>query len=781
MKKLIYLSICFGLFVNLGFSQENPGKPVIMKSTYFDISPPLRDMVQDVNAKADQSWKYGAVKNTLNTLSNDTENWEPSSVSPIAQTYFGQVLTDTTLQNFEGVSMAGYWPPDTDGDVGPNHYFQVTNVRFSIYDKTGVKLVGPLQNSSVFAGMPHNNNDGDAIVLYDENADRWLFSQFSLPNFPNGPFYENVAISQTADPTGAWYRYQFTFTDMPDYPKLSVWGDGYYMTVRRFASGSLNWLGPAVVAMNRSLMLTGVPASTMVMFNLPSSCEGPQAADCDSDFPPDTTPCPVCYIVSGTNASIKINHFDVDWTTPANSSLTLANTVNISSLSTFGNGPNIPQKGTSQKLDAMSGKRIMFRMPFRKFSDHWSMLFNTTEKLTGAHAGIRWMEVRNTGSGWSLYQEGTYAPDEHHRWMGSIAMDSVGNIALGYSIASSTMYPSIRYTGRMNADPLGVMTIAERGIWNGTGSQTSDPDGRWGDYSAMAADPTVIGKFWYTQEYIVGGNWKTRIASFSFANVMSINVTATPEIICHAGDTSYLNVVASGGSGTFTYSWTSIPAGFTSDIQNPIVTPAETTIYIATADDGTQTKTDSVTVLLQPLPTVNAPSDTNYCWYIDRFPVSGTAGNYGRIEWKTSGDGHFSNNTSLNAYYYPGDLDRSGGGVTLNLVGYSMAPCNDSISDDMFVDLVCTGVPQPQNDKFAVSLHPNPSSGVFFVNISGVRDQLVNVMVFDLQGKIVYNDAVKSGSSALIRKIDLSSISKGTYVIKIQAGIEQKVDKIVIQ
>ena len=780
MKKLIYLFICFVLSANLGFSQNDLSKPIIIKANYFDVSPPLRDMVQDVNAKADMSWKDGLVKNPLNTYSNDNDNFEPVAGDPIRQTFFGQILTDTTIQNYEGVGMSGYLPPDTDGDVGPNNYFQVVNVRFAIYDKNGNKLMGPSNNSSIFTGLPHNSNDGDAIVLYDQNADRWLFSQFSLPNYPNGPFYENVAISQTGDPTGSWYLYQFTFTDMPDYPKLSVWGDGYYMTIRKFTAGTTNWISPAVVALERAKMLAGDPTAAMIMFNLPSSSEGPQAADCDSEFPPDTTPCPVCYLVSGTNSSIKINHFHTDWTTPANSTFTLANTVPITPFSAFSYGNFIPQKGTSQKVDAMSTKKIMFRMPFRKFSDHWSMLLNTTVKLTGSVAGIRWMEVRNTGSGWSLYQEGTYAPDANYRWMGSIAMDSLGNIALGYSISSSTMYPSIRYTGRTNCDPLGIMSIEERGIWNGTGSQ-NDYSGRWGDYSAMVADPTVIGKFWYTQEYIVGGSWKTRIASFSFADIMSVDATATPELICKSGDTSQLNVFTCGGSGTYTYSWTSIPAGFASTVQNPVVTPLETTKYIVVVDDGAQTRTDTIQVTIAPLPTVNAGNDTSYCWYVTLFSVTGTAENYGQIKWKTAGDGHFSNNTALNAYYYPGDNDRDNGSVTLSLVGYSMPPCNDSIADEIFVDLVCTGVPQPESDKFTVSLQPNPSPGIFFVNISGVRDQNINVLVLDLQGKIVYNESIISGSNVLIRKIDLSALSKGTYVIKIQTKKDQKVDKIVIQ
>jgi hypothetical protein len=780
MKKIFYLFICIILIANYGFSQQQSDKPIVIKANYFDISPPLRDMVQDPNAKVDMTWKEGIVKNKLNTYSNASDITDPAFQDPLRQFVFGQIQTDTTIQNYEGVGMQGYLPPDTDGDVGLNHYFQVVNVRFAIYDKNGNKLVGPLQNSSIFSGMPHNSNDGDAIVLYDENADRWLFSQFSLPNYPNGPFYENVAISQTADPTGSWYRYQFTFSDMPDYPKLSIWGDGYYMTIRRFSAGSGNWISPSVVAMERAKMLAGDPATTMIMFNLPSSSEGPLAADCDSDFPSDTTPCPVCYLISGTSASIKINNFHVDWVNTANSSFTLANTVPISAFSTFGSGNFIPQKGTNQKVDPMSAKRIMHRMPFRKFSDHWSMLLNTTVKLDGSIAGIRWMEVRNTGSGWSLFQEGTFSPDANYRWMGSIAMDTVGNIALGYSISSSTMYPSIRYTGRMNGDPLGVMTIGEKGIWNGTGSQ-GDPSGRWGDYSAMVADPVAISTFWYTQEYIISGSWRTRIASFSWAGLLAVEATATPEFICQVGETSQLNVNAAGGSGTYTYSWTSIPAGFVSNIQNPVVTPTETTKYIVTVNDGTQSKNDTVQVTLQPMPTVNAGPDTSYCWWVPLFPVSGTAGNYGMVEWTTMGDGHFNHKEDLSTYYYPGDLDRSNGSVTMHLTAYSLPPCSDSITDEVFVDLVCTTVPQPENDKFTVSLRPNPSSGVFFVNISGVREQTVTISVTDLQGKTVYQNNLKSSLNALTREIDLSSLSKGTYVVKVRTDKEQKIDKIVIQ
>ena len=216
MKKQITLFVAFMLFAALSYSQQEASKPIVIKASYFDISPPLREMVKTFPSKADLSWKDGVVKNFLDvkrTREADTD--DPLATDPNVQRSFGPSSPDSVEQSFDGVANPqGYVPPDTDGDVGPNHYFQVVNCSYAIYSKTGSLVFGPYTNSSIFAGLPNNSNDGDAIVLYDEAADRWLFSQFSLPNYPNGPFFEMVAISQTSDPTGSWYRYQFQFTGM---------------------------------------------------------------------------------------------------------------------------------------------------------------------------------------------------------------------------------------------------------------------------------------------------------------------------------------------------------------------------------------------------------------------------------------------------------------------------------------------------------------------------------------------------------------------------------------
>ncbi|MGA2823667.1 MAG: T9SS type A sorting domain-containing protein [Bacteroidales bacterium] len=784
MKKILYLFIGFLFLVNTSQAQNtktNMGKPIIIKASYFDVSPPLRDIVQNPNVKVDKTWKEGIVINKSNVHSSDSSFTNAFVKDPIRQNFFGKTQADTTIQNYEGIPMTIYLPPDTDGDVGPNNYFQEVNVRFAIYDKNGNKLIGPLNNSSIFSGMPNNSNDGDGIVLYDQNADRWLFSQFSLPNYPNPPSYEMVAISQTGDPTGSWYRYQFTFSDeIPDYPKLAGWGDAYYMTIRRGNGGGIV---PAVVAMERTKMIAGDPAPTMIMFNLPS--EGNLAADCDSDFPPDGTPCPICLLTNGSSASIKLYEFHTDWDTTTNSTLNLAATIPISPFSSWGwTWHDIPQKGTSVGVDAFSRKFIMHRMPFRKFSDHWSMLLNTTVKLDApVHSGIRWMELRNSGSGCSLYQEGTYAPDSNYRWMGSIAMDTAGNIALGYSISSSTMFPSIRYTGRMSCDPLGVMTIAERGIYNGGGSQT-DNSGRWGDYSAMVADPTVFGKFWYTQEYYqstAGANWKTRIASFSFADILNIHATATPSTIC-SGQQSQLNVIVTGGSGTYTYSWTSIPQGDTSTQQNPLVTPTITTKYIVAVNDGTITKTDTTTVTVTSPPAAYAGPDTTYANTVPLFIVSGTASSYSSVKWLTSGDGYFNIDTVLTSLYYPGPVDRNNGGVDLTLQAYPNVPCTDTATDVVHITLTFpAGISDNSSDVFGTTISPNPTNGLFTLVVHGIRNAEARITITDLAGKEIYSENGNASTNNLTKEINLAGYPKGTYFVKVLTDQHSTTNKLVLQ
>jgi hypothetical protein len=563
MSKAIFFLISLVFCTCFSFGQNSVTGPIVKQPVYFDVSPPLRDMVKNLPKKAETSWKDGIVKNHFNNRPHPTGQEPGGLTDPGLQMMNGSILTDTTIVNFDGNSNTeGVLPPDTHGEVGLNHYFQVVNSHFSIYSKAGVLLLGPLANNSIWSGMSNNSNDGDAIILYDDQADRWLFSQFSLSNYPNSPFYQMIAISQTGDPTGSWYRYQYSFTDMPDYPKFGIWGDGYYMSMHRFASGTGTWLGVGGIAYNRTLMLAGSPAATTVMFTKTSSDEayGWLPSDCDGPFPAGNPPNYFLYNYDGaSNDHLGIYEFHVDWVTPANSTFT--NFLSLPVTAFTANIVSLTQPGTTVKLDPMND-RMMYRLQYRKFSDHEAMVCNHTIDISTSVAGIRWYELRKTTGAWSIFQQGTYSPaDNNSRWMGSIALDSSGNMALGYSVTGAALYPSIRYTGRKKNDAMNTMTIAERGIINGGGSQTyydsSRPPSRWGDYSGMSCDPGAKATFWYTQEYYTTtstSGWKTRIASFSFINIPIVS-TLPATVITNTGGTLNANVNPNGLSSTYNFEW----------------------------------------------------------------------------------------------------------------------------------------------------------------------------------------------------------------------------------
>jgi len=320
------------------FGQNNISGPIVKTPVYFDVSPPLRDMVKKAPKKADNSWKDGIVQNRYK-VKPPANGQEPGGFAdPGLQRLNSKFITDTTIVNFDGTgNNEGYVPPDTHGDVGPNHYFQVVNCHFSIYSKTGSLIMGNVLNSTIWNGMANNYNDGDAVVLYDEQADRWLFAQFSLGSMGNGPYYENIAISQTGDPTGSWYRCQYQFTQMPDYPKFGVWPDGYYMSAHLFTS---TFYGCAAVVFDRTKMLAGNTGATMQMFTTSSSNEayGWLPSDCDGPFPTGNPPNYFIYPYYGSPDNLGIWELHVDWTTLANSTLSNFTTLTMNACTDDING-----------------------------------------------------------------------------------------------------------------------------------------------------------------------------------------------------------------------------------------------------------------------------------------------------------------------------------------------------------------------------------------------------------------------------------------------------------
>jgi hypothetical protein len=471
------------------------------------------------------------------TSQAEVPEWTPGQIDPLLavqemqQSLLGrQVGMTMPILNFAGEPFTGVRPPDTVGDVGPNHYIQLVNhpsgTSILIFDKTGTLLSGPTILTSLWTqGGPCATGHGDPIVLYDRMADRWLLSEFA-----DGTNNLCVYISQTPDPvTGGWNCYCFNTPNFPDYPKYGVWPDAYYV--------SSNENQPAAYALDRANMLLGLPATSQ-RFTAPNlGAFGFQAlTPCDLDGPtPPPAGSPNYFMRHrddeahnpGSNNPerdfLEIWEFSVDFVTPGNSSF--SGPINIpvtefdSELCGFVSFQCFPQPGTATTLDPLR-EVIMWRLQYRNFGTHETLVGNLVTDVDGTdHGGIRWFELRKTGSGpWSLYQEGTYAPDADHRWMGSIAMDGCGNIAVGYSVSSGTTFPAIRYAGRRAHDPLGSLLEGEFQIQAGIGSQTVST--RWGDYSSMNVDPSDDATFWYTTEFVdAAGLWQTQIATFRFVGL----------------------------------------------------------------------------------------------------------------------------------------------------------------------------------------------------------------------------------------------------------------------
>ncbi|MEP0775507.1 MAG: carboxypeptidase regulatory-like domain-containing protein, partial [Acidobacteriota bacterium] len=427
-------------------------------------------------------------------------------------------------------------PPDTEGAVGPNHYIQWVNLVWAVYNKSGALVGGPWAGNSLWQALPSGSpcrtrNDGDPIVLYDHGADRWLMSQFGVAS---APYYTCLAVSQTPDPLGPWYVWQYLYSNslMNDYPKFGVWPDGYYMTVNEFGSGQ-----SATTVFDRTAMLAGAANPAAVYFQIDALQPAfPQPTHWDGG-PPPPAGSPNYNIAFYDDAwgnpidALQICSFSVNWGSPGSSTftcpagwgdpgiidLTAAGLSFDSNLCGYSRDC-IPQQGTSQKLDALSD-RLMFPANYRNLLGtlgYEVMVLTHSVDANGADkAGVRWYELRKyPAQPWAVYQGGTFSPDAHHRWMGSAAVDQNGNIGLVYSISSSTMYPSVGYTGRLVGDPLGTMQT--EGIAVAGGGYQSGVN-RWGDYASIHTDPDGCA-FWGTAEYVANTgsfDWDTWVVAFT--------------------------------------------------------------------------------------------------------------------------------------------------------------------------------------------------------------------------------------------------------------------------
>ncbi len=524
MKKIYLLAV---LLFALAFSSEAQEKTIspslIGVGQYHGLSQPLRD-IPAMTADEYEKMEIDAAKPRNEEIRERLYPFEatalPKGDDPAWQRQMGNTQAPKApIVSFDGQT-SPYFPPDCNGATGPNHYMQTINTVYAIYSKAGALVAGPTNMNLLFGNVTGATcNDGDPVILYDEQADRWLAVEFSICGSND---YMLFAVSQTNDPTGAWHRYSFDVADMPDYEKIGIWGDGYYMGTNNSGAGKND-----IYVFERSKMLLGQTAQMVGFDNAwrPATIDGFMCVppvDNDGAFAPAGSPGLFITInddaIAGGSDQLWIYELAVNWTTPSSSTFNRVQQLAVPAFdSNFGNNwTNIKQPGTTQELDAIP-QVVMNAPQYRNFGSYQTLVCcHTVDVDATDHAGVRWYELRKTTGSWSLRQSGTYAPDVHSRWMGSIRLNGQNELGLGYSVSSATVYPGIRYTGQSAtayAAAAGTLDLAEQTITTGAYSQTSYE--RWGDYAAISVDPTDDKTFWFTTEYIGSGNArKTRIASF---------------------------------------------------------------------------------------------------------------------------------------------------------------------------------------------------------------------------------------------------------------------------
>ncbi len=540
MLKDRFVSVCFAVLVGVtlaaasaraqtpsadGSSAVKVSDPVVPV-----ISPPLRDIPPAIR----QITQAEIENRQLPHPSNPPLG--PQRQDDALQTSFGTTQPTPTGVNFDGIGQNGFAPPDTNGRVGPNHFIQWVNTRFAIYSKAGALLFGPAQGNTLFTalgGPCATDNEGDPIAQYDLLADRWILTQFVVNAPVPNVSHQCIAVSVTGDPLGSWYLYDFPTgpTEFVDYPHMGVWPDGYYQTSHVFDFPGNFYLGQGLHVFERLQMLVGGPARS-VFVNLGAAYGGALPADLDSLTPPP--PGSPGFVIAPGSAELDGSAFPmlhiwkaaVTWgpspTLAVTGPTNLATSPFVGGLCGFFRDciPEPPPAAAGDYVDAISD-RLLYRVAYRNFGSHESLVFNHTVNVAGSgnRAGVRWYELRSPASAPAIFQQGTFAPaDAKNRWMGSIAMDNSGDMALGYSISDATStFPSISLTGRLSTDAAGTMG-SEILMMSGAGSQIGTFN-RWGDYSAMTVDPRDGCTFWYTNQYLPSSgvfNWSTRIASFAY-------------------------------------------------------------------------------------------------------------------------------------------------------------------------------------------------------------------------------------------------------------------------
>ncbi len=509
--------------------------------------------------------------------------------------------------NIDGLGFTGVNPPDTTGDIGLKYFIQSINGSegsiFAIYDKTtGEQVAGPLKMADLATG-DCTNTMGDPIILFDEQAKRWMITEFTNESTKK----MCVLISKTEDPVaGGWYGYDFQAPEFPDYPKFGRMGDAYYI--------SANESGGSVFAIERSQMLQGLPAR-MQRQTIPSLAgfgfQSITPVDVDGELEPESNT-PGYFIrhrddeLHNTGANdpekdfLELWTYAVDFDNEDNSKVVGPINIPVTDFDSNFDCPQgfgcLTQKDSDTVLDPLK-EVVMYKAQYRKFDGHESIVGNYVTKTEGNVATLRWFELRRIGDGeYSLHDEGSYnVADGSSRYMAASAMDSAGNIAIGYMVAGPDRYPSLAFTGRLAEDPAGTMSFGENVLVEGTGALSTVRDG---DYAQMGVDPIDNCTFWFTGEYSgEDGVWGTRISSFKVPSCgdpnpgFTLSTGNTSQQICKNGNLAPITVSITGYNDfdkPVALSLSDLPNHFSGDFSvNPLGSGAQSELSMTIGEGAT--------------------------------------------------------------------------------------------------------------------------------------------------------------------------------------------------
>ncbi|HEV2492053.1 MAG TPA: hypothetical protein VG204_03170 [Terriglobia bacterium] len=600
MKKLATVVALVAVYTTLAvtqlLAQQTQFYPDVLNELKHDTSLAMRDIHA---ASPDQ----GPPRIIQRMLTPHRIN--QGQFDPVVQTSASSTVTSYGALNANGVSSTGLSPADANGAAGATQYVQWVNANYAVFAKaTGAMILGPVAGNTLWTGFGapcETTNAGDPIAQYDKAANRWLMAQ---PVY-GSPYVYCVAVSTTSDATGSYNRYAFSMPYIPDYPKLGVWPDAYYGSINLFQGNS--FMGAYACAFDRNAMLAG-KAATAQCFTTSTSQASLLPSDLDGLTPPPAGS-PDYFVNFGTNA-LNLWKFHVDFTNSANTTFTGPTSIPVAPFNEACGTVNLNgciqqplyQGYFQEPLDSL-GDRLMYRLAYRNFGDHEALVVSHSVDPGNGTSAIRWYELRSPRTSPTVYQQGTYAPDANFRWMPSIAMDHAGDIAVGYSVASTSLNPSIRYAGRVPTDPLGTLE-AENSIFEGSFEQINNV--RWGDYTSMSVDPVDDCTFWYTNQLATADtstNWGTRIASFKFPNCASapsadFGLTASPasQTVTQGNGANYSVSISplNGFTGSVSFSTGGLPLGVTASF-NPTASASSTTLTL-TAASSTPTGTYTITV-----------------------------------------------------------------------------------------------------------------------------------------------------------------------------------------